>query len=153
MNLASTQFTLKNKNYEIYLAGCSAKPHCEDCHNPELWDFNVGTPIDDTTYKLIDEKVKSFDKLIDSISLMGGEPLDQDIEELKELLEHLKSLNKTLWLFTRYDLDEVPKDVLMYFDYVKCGRYYPDKKSNHTEYGVTLATSNQHIYKRGKDYT
>jgi pyruvate-formate lyase-activating enzyme len=40
-----------------------------------------------------------------------------------------------------------------YFDYIKCGTYQEDLKTiNHIEYGVTLASSNQHIYKKGIDY-
>lgn len=39
------------------------------------------------------------------------------------------------------------------FDYIKCGRYNESlKTANHVEYGVVLASSNQHIYKKGKDY-
>lgn len=40
-----------------------------------------------------------------------------------------------------------------YFDYIKVGRYDARLKSaNHLEYGVCLATLNQHIYKKGVDY-
>lgn len=40
-----------------------------------------------------------------------------------------------------------------YFDYIKCGRYEENLKvTNHIEYGVTLASTNQHIYKKGIDY-
>lgn len=40
-----------------------------------------------------------------------------------------------------------------YFDFIKCGTYEEDLKTiNHIEYGVTLASSNQHIYKKGIDY-
>lgn len=40
-----------------------------------------------------------------------------------------------------------------YFDYIKCGRYQENNKvSDHEEYGVILASRNQHIYKKGIDY-
>jgi len=40
-----------------------------------------------------------------------------------------------------------------YFDYVKVGQYKEELSTiNHIEYGVTLASSNQHIYKRGIDF-
>jgi pyruvate-formate lyase-activating enzyme len=40
-----------------------------------------------------------------------------------------------------------------YFDYIKCGQYEEDLKTiNHIEYGVTLSSNNQHIYKNGIDY-
>ena len=39
------------------------------------------------------------------------------------------------------------------FDYIKYGRYKEElKTANHIEYGVALASSNQHILKRGVDY-
>jgi hypothetical protein len=39
------------------------------------------------------------------------------------------------------------------FDYIKCGRYEEElKTANHIEYGVVLASANQHIYKKGVDY-
>lgn len=45
------------------------------------------------------------------------------------------------------------RDVLQYFDYIKCGRYEEDLKIvNLVEYNVVLASSNQHIYKKGVDY-
>ena len=48
MNIVTTQYTLKTKSLEIYVAGCrgdSHGTHCEGCHNPELWDFNIGENI------------------------------------------------------------------------------------------------------------
>lgn len=42
---------------------------------------------------------------------------------------------------------------LEYFDYIKCGTYKEKlKTANHIEYGVSLASTNQHIYKKGIDY-
>ena len=39
------------------------------------------------------------------------------------------------------------------FDYIKCGSYKEElATANHIEYGVVLASSNQHILKRGVDY-
>jgi len=156
MRIASTQYTLSSKTLEIYVAGCKANPHCEDCHNSEIWDFNNGEILDDAYYKKIESKINKFNDIIDNIWILGGEPLDQDIKELIKLCIFLKTFGKKIWLFTRFDLDEVPKDVIKYFDYVKTGRYLPKYKpktdNSHKEYGVVLATTNQHIYKRGKDY-
>ena len=46
MNIVSTQYTLSTKSLEIYLAGCSGQPKCKGCHNPMLWDFNMGEKWD-----------------------------------------------------------------------------------------------------------
>ena len=153
MNIIGTQYTLKHKSFEIYVAGCNGSPHCKGCHNPESWDFNRGDKIDDTYLILLQKKIQSFDGLIDNIMIFGGEPLDQKIGELLALLEWLAQFNKKIWVFTRHELNEVPLVVKKCCDYIKCGRYDPDYiTNNNTQYGIVLATSNQYIYKKGLDY-
>jgi organic radical activating enzyme len=80
--------------------------------------------------------------------LFGGEPLDQNHDEFLDFLNKLKTLNKAIWLFTRYSIDEVPKNVKILCDYIKTGKYLPELKTNdNIMYGITLATSNQTIHK------
>ena len=153
MNILGTQYTLKHKAFEIYVAGCNGSPHCKECHNPESWDFDRGDLVDDIYLSIIENKIKSFDEIIDNIMIFGGEPLDQKIIELMNLLDWLHQFNKKIWIFTRYDLDEVPLIIKNRCDYLKCGRYEPQHRtSNNIQYGITLATSNQNIYKKGLDY-
>jgi len=79
---------------------------------------------------------------------MGGEPLDQPLEELYDMLKNLNTLNKKIWLFTRFELNEVPECIKEQCDYIKTGRYNEKlKTNNYIKYGVKLATSNQQIYK------
>jgi anaerobic ribonucleoside-triphosphate reductase activating protein len=131
---------------DIYFSGCN-QPHCKDCQNPELWKFvNKNNYI--KKFKDIEEKVKNFNTLIENIMLFGGEPLDQNHDEFLDFLNKLKTLNKKIWLFTRYSIDEVPKDIKLLCNYIKCGRYLPELKTdNNIMYGITLATSNQTIHK------
>lgn len=153
IRISATQYTLNNKTFEIYVAGCNANPHCDDCHNPELWNFENGNIYEDRLKKELISKIDRFTDIIDSIWLLGGEPLDQNIEELRNLIVDIKSSNKPIWLFTRYELKDVPTSILPLCDYVKCGRHYRDKLSDtNIQYGVTLSTYNQRIYKKGKDY-
>ena len=91
--------------------------------------------------------------MINKIELFGGEINDQNHEELEVFLKDLKSLNKEIWLFTRYDLKDCPKFELELCDYIKCGSYIPELIcDNNLQYNLRLATSNQHIYKKGIDY-
>lgn len=157
MNILATQYTLKTKSLEIYVAGCkgdSHGKHCEGCHNPEGWDFNLGEKYDNKYEEKLKQKIKSFDDMIDNIMVFGGEPLDQPYVDLKQLIDFLKTTNKTLWLFTKYNIDEVlSNNIFGEFDYIKCGCY--DKNlitDDNIQYGIKLATSNQKIYKRGVDY-
>jgi anaerobic ribonucleoside-triphosphate reductase activating protein len=153
VNILGTQYTLKHKAFEIYVAGCNGSPHCPGCHNPESWDFNRGDVIDENYLSVLKKKIQSFEELIDNIMIFGGEPLDQKMIELVDLLDWLSQFNKKIWIFTRYNFDEVPLIIKDRCDYLKCGRYEPDKlTNNNTQHGITLATSNQHIYKKGLDY-
>ncbi len=156
MNILATQYTLKNKSFEIYISGCRGNNgvHCKECHNPLSWDFDNGDPLDDDYIHHIKDKIREFDALVENIWILGGEPLDNDIPTLKWLIAELKPLNKAIWLFTRYPFETV-RDMLDVnaLDYIKCGEYIQELKTdNNIQYGVQLATSNQCIYKRGVDY-
>ena len=151
MHISATQYTLSTSSLDIYFSGCNP-PHCKDCQNSELWEF-----VNENNYVKkfydIETKVKSFNTLIENIMLFGGCPLDQNHEEFVDFLNKLKTLNKVIWLFTRYALDEVPDDVKALCSYIKCGRYLPELKTdNNVMYEIALATSNQCIYKQGIDY-
>lgn len=143
MNIADIQFSIETSSLEIYLAGCNP-PHCPSCHNPELHDFNIGL-----NWRLwcsvIEQQVEFFDSMCLNIWVLGGEPLDQDNTELIALLCFLKTFNKQMWLFTRRNIGQIPSGILDYCDYVKTGRYKPDLGPGSVEYGVELATANQHI--------
>ena len=153
MKIISTQYTLSTKSIEIYVSGCNANPHCAGCHNPESWDFKIGKDIDDGFWSSLSQKINLFKSLINNIMIFGGEPLDQDFTELEQLLHNLSKYNKPIWIFTRYELKDVPDFVKKYCEYIKCGRYIKDLSvDNNIQYGIKLATSNQKIYRRGIDF-
>lgn len=148
MNLLGTQYNINHLAFEIYLAGCSP-PHCEGCHNPESWDFSAGEPLtDDVFLNKIVKPIRSFDKIINNIWVLGGEPLDQKYIEFCNFCVKLKGYfeNKYLWLWTKYDLSDIDYSILVYFDYVKCGRYKKNLTSKE-EYDIKLASLNQYIVK------
>lgn len=156
MNIIGTQYTLSRKAYEIYVAGCAGNPHCEGCHTPETWDFGAGTPYKDEL-GAIWRDMADFAPLIDRIMIFGGEPLDQDIEELEALLSWLReAFHKEIWLFTRFSLSEATNifpRLTELCDYIKCGAYVPALSvDDNIQHGIKLATANQNIYKRGLDY-
>ena len=79
--------------------------------------------------------------------IFGGEPLDQPYFELEQMLKHLKELEKKIWLFTRYDMNNIPERILDKVDYVKSGRYMKNLISDdNIQFGITLASSNQKIF-------
>lgn len=147
MKIISTQYTLQYKALEIYVAGCSGNPHCNLCHNPESWDFNQGHIYNKEYFNNIKEKVKSFDLLVDNIMIFGGEPNDSDHDELLHMLMDLKYLQKKIWLFTRYEINDVPEFEYTLCDYIKTGKYDSELiVDDNIQYGIQLASSNQRIY-------
>jgi anaerobic ribonucleoside-triphosphate reductase activating protein len=149
MNIAGVDFTLKHKSIDIYVSGCKG-PHCSGCHNPDAFCFDYGIPYSPTLIVDIQRKIESYPDLIDKIMIFGGEPLDQPEDELINLINNLKKFHLDIWLFTRYDITQVPDSVLGLVDYIKTGRYEEKLKcEGNIQYGITLATSNQHIYKKG----
>lgn len=152
MNITDIDYGMSDNSYSIFLSGCSGNPKCEGCFNPENWDFNVGrnwlTYTDRIRKDLTDFKI-----LIKKIIIVGGEPLDQDIFVLNQMLKFLQQFEIPIFLFTRYSLYEVPESVKEYCDFIKCGPYIPSFTcDDNIQYGIKLATLNQKIYKKGKDY-
>lgn len=83
------------KRTVIWFQGCSIK--CEGCINPDLIPFIKKTEIQIS--KLID-KIEN-----DKVTILGGEPLDQ--EEIYLFLEQLYERNIKTVLFSGYDWGEL----------------------------------------------
>ena len=112
MNILATQYTLKNKSFEIYIAGCKGDNgvHCKGCHNPLSWDFDNGDPLDDDYMQHIKDKIREFDTLVENIWILGGEPLDNDIPTLKWLITELQTPNKAIrYVYVYFGLYQVRK--------------------------------------------
>lgn len=144
MNIASIEFYMKHNALVIAISGCNG--NCEGCCNPEVKNFELGEDFR-TFYDDITEKIKTFDRMIKNIHIIGGEPLDNDIIMLRELLIFLVQFDKPIWLFTRYGLDDIDENIKYLCDYIKTGEYDNTKLGNVEYYGVTLATTNQKIHK------
>ena len=116
------------------------------------FSFNQGIYYKDELPKIL-MKIEDFSSLIKRVEIFGGEPNDQNLEELEDLLTILKSTNKELWVWTRYDLKNCPEFEKELCDYIKTGEYDESLKcEDNIQYGIKLATSNQKINKKGIDY-
>ena len=151
LNINYIDYSPNTKSLDIFCAGCN-KPYCKECCNPELLDFSNGQEWHawrDSIYGYCHR----FDSLIDKIFLLGGSFNHQDDNAVKEMLQYLSLFNKEIWLFAREDLSNIKPIFKQYCDYIKCGAYKPELYvTNNIQEGVRLATSNQIIYKKGKDY-
>lgn len=124
LHIAGTEYSLKNKSYEIYIQGCFH--NCRGCHNPETHDFEGGKEI--TNAKFLEEQRKKVDKfptLIDNIYISGGDLLCSGSEVAEQFSNMLRFYfpDKILWLFTGFSECFLPVWVWWYYDILKCGGY------------------------------
>lgn len=158
MNILSTQYTLANKSFEIYLAGCNAQPKCQGCFSPETWNFDQGEELTLQKLNEIVSKIREFDTLIDKVWILGGDPIDQDPKDLFTLVRGVvEGTGLPVWLFTRHKLfvdDGYLKEEYEPFynaihtaKYIKTGAYLPEQADeNYWVNGIQLATANQRIW-------
>ena len=109
----------------LFVQGCKRK--CEDCHNPSTWDIEMGKEID------IEEIVEDLNKkcLNKKLSISGGEPLLQ----YPAILELIKKLhNFDIVLYTGFEFNDVPKEILKHVNYIKVGKYLKEKRTTITPY-------------------
>lgn len=106
----------------IFTAGCPH--HCKGCHNPSSWNPFGGEEVE------VEELVQLV-KLSgwEGVTISGGEPFLQS-SALAELVKACKWLDKNVWVYTGYTLeqleemhDEAIQTVLDYADVLVDGRY------------------------------
>jgi organic radical activating enzyme len=143
IHIAGTEYNLHRSCLEIYVCGCKA-PHCDGCHNVGLWGF-IEHDNTEKYKKIISDKFKSG--MINEFFILGGEPLDQNLDELENFIIFLKKFDVNIWLWTRYT-EYLHLNFLDLLDYIKIGKY--DKRLNSyidNKHDIELASSNQKIIK------
>lgn len=125
----------------IYFAGC--KHHCPGCHNPESWDFSGGVE------RSVDDIFSEIEKNGFNVTLSGGDPLYQDIDELTALAKKIKDAGLDLWVYTGFTIEEVFElkiydKFLQYVDVVVDG---PFEIKNRDTSLMFRGSSNQRILK------
>lgn len=91
----------------LFVSGCHF--HCEECFNPEAWDYNYGELYTKETTTYILSTLNS--PYIDGLSILGGDPLWQDeegIAQLINLVEQVKSIGKTVWIWSGFTWEQLP---------------------------------------------
>lgn len=90
----------------LFVSGC--KFHCPGCFNPEAQDFAYGKPFTHDVKEQLLEMVA--EKTISGLSILGGDPLCQDVYGLmllSRLCRCVHRLGKSVWLWTGYKWEDV----------------------------------------------
>lgn len=127
----------------LFVSGCTH--HCEDCFQPQTWDFGYGQPFTD---KVTEEIIHSLaPDYTEGLTLLGGEPFEP--ENQKVLVTLLREFRKkwplgnakNIWAYTGYTLEsdlqaedgkarcEVTEEILSYIDVLVDGEFEKDKKN------------------------
>jgi anaerobic ribonucleoside-triphosphate reductase activating protein len=89
----------------IFFSGCTHK--CKGCFNQEYWDFNYGSVWTEKQHGYVITLLNRG--YINGLSLLGGEPFDQDLKKILDLLIEVKARypKKTIWIWSGYLYDEL----------------------------------------------
>ena len=97
-------------NVSLWFQGCEGPcgKHCKGCHNPETWDFNGGTVVDNDT--VVEEVLKGLDAngIHRNLSILGGEPLHpKNAPDCAYILRKIKERrpDTKVYLWTGYTFD------------------------------------------------
>lgn len=127
--------------FVIWTQGCSIQ--CKGCWNTQMWDFQPKTLI---TVRELLSQIMTEKSLIEGITVLGGEPLDQ-YEETLELCQEIQKNGLSVMLFTGYEMQEIHKKnmhhILGYTDILITGRYDLTKRTLEHQW---IGSTNQEIH-------
>lgn len=123
----------------LFVSGCTNC--CEDCFQPETWDFNYGNAFTEETENRI-LKMLAPDYIC-GLTVLGGEPFEP--ENQRVLVDFLRKVRrkypeKSIWCFTGFTLEmletegthchcEVTEEMLSMIDVLVDGRFDKNKKN------------------------
>lgn len=126
----------------VFFSGC--KHNCYNCFNKEYQNFNYGEEYTKEVEDKIIENLKNEN--ISGLSILGGEPFQQDSKQLLSLVKRVKEeVNKSIWLWTGYEFERIPNeynDVLDYIDVLIDGKFIENLKDIRLKW---RGSSNQRI--------
>ncbi len=118
----------------LFVSGCTN--HCENCFQPETWDFAYGEEFTEETERQIIDSLAPY--YVNGLTLLGGEPFEpKNQPRLLELLRKVRAEHpeKDVWCFTGFTLDgellkdgsyprcDVTDEMLSHIDVLVDGRY------------------------------
>lgn len=120
----------------LYLQGCSR--NCKGCQNEGIKEHGKGTMFS------IEEMVAYIESNCSNkkITISGGEPLEQ-ADSLECLIQRLKKKGYNVCLYTGWEIERVPNNILRLVDYIKTGSFVIDLMNPDIQY---VGSSNQRMF-------
>lgn len=117
----------------LFVSGCTN--HCENCFQPQTWDFGYGEEFTEETENSIIRMLSL--PYIEGLTLLGGEPFEPSNQRrLVQLLRHVKTEcpSKNVWAYSGFTFEqmktngthcrcEVTDEMLSLIDVLVDGRY------------------------------
>ena len=129
----------------LFVSGCGI--HCSGCLNQEAWDFCSGKPFGRPQMTAIKKILK--DDRYQGLSILGGEPFDQDKKGIKQMIKLCKYCHKkgkTVWIWTGHLMNYLTgywqKKLLKHCDFLVEGPFMESLKTDEIPF---VGSSNQQI--------
>ena len=109
----------------LFVSGCTH--NCEGCFNKEQQNFNYGKPFTKEVEDLLIAYAK--DTHVDGVCILGGEPLQQDLDVIFNLVKRIKAeVDKPIHMWSGYTWEEILQDdkkvnILLWIDTLVDGRF------------------------------
>ena len=127
-------------SFTLWFSGCSMG--CKNCHNPTLQSDDKGGEYDTRTILFaIGRECEKQD--INTVVLLGGEPLEQPYEDLFLLVSKLHIQGYKIWLYTGWEFEDIPEQIKNNLHTIKCGPYVDDLRCD----GFPSST-NQRVFRK-----
>ena len=123
----------------LFVQGCHFR--CNNCFNPETWDFNGGQEYTPQIHKKFMELIDR--PYIKRVSILGGEPLcDENALDILTVVTDIKENfpSKKIWIYSGYTYDEIyslhnnsvgdvyRREIMRYIDVLVDGRFLDFQK-------------------------
>jgi anaerobic ribonucleoside-triphosphate reductase activating protein len=93
----------------LFVSGCTN--HCEQCFQPQTWDFTYGQPFtQETEDQLLSLLSPTY---INGLTLLGGEPFEPDNQRaLLPFLHRVREVypRKNIWAFSGFTYEELHQE-------------------------------------------
>lgn len=140
----------------VFTQGCSH--NCKGCHNPQTHSFKEDICFDEEKQKKFFEDVRK-DPLITGLTISGGDPFDNDLNELSNFISRYKKTFPLhdVWLYTGYTIEQLfsmaeynknIKSILVMADVIVDGEYIDELKDLSLSF---RGSQNQRIIKLRSD--